>query len=315
MPTPFTELVGCRLPLQQAGMGSVAGPELAAAVTAAGALGMLGVPANAEALGASLDAVHALTDGPVGVNFLMPFLDRTVLEAAASSVPLVEFFYGDPDPGLVTMVHAGGARAVWQVGSRLEAQRAADAGCDVVVAQGVEAGGHVRGTVALDRLLDEVLAAVTLPVIAAGGIGTAADVAAVLRSGAAAARVGTRFVAAAEADAHRGYQEALVDARAADTVLTTTFSVFWPDAPHRVLASSIEAALATEGDTVGQSETAEGRMPVPRLSPIPPARTTTGRIEAMALYAGESVSAVLRVQPAGEIVAELAAEIDELFIG
>ncbi|HET6793596.1 MAG TPA: nitronate monooxygenase, partial [Acidimicrobiales bacterium] len=153
----FTDLVGCRLPLQQAGMGGVATPELALAVTGAGALGMLGTPGGADALTATLDDVTGRADGPVGINFLMPFCDPAAVEVAAARLRLVEFFWGGPDPAMVARVHDGGALCAWQVGSADEASAAYDAGCDLVVAQGVEAGGHVRGTVGLLPLLDAVL--------------------------------------------------------------------------------------------------------------------------------------------------------------
>src|SRR5438093_1601120 len=171
--TRFTELVGCSVPIQQAGMASIGTPPLAAAVTAAGGLGMLGgARLSAPALVAMLDDVRRRTSGPVGVNFLMPFLDRTCVELAAVRTQLVEFFYGEPDATLVSLVHAGGALAAWQVGSPQEAVAAATAGCDVIVAQGIEAGGHIRGRIGLLPLLSEVLEVVDVPVLAAGGIGS-----------------------------------------------------------------------------------------------------------------------------------------------
>jgi NAD(P)H-dependent flavin oxidoreductase YrpB (nitropropane dioxygenase family) len=94
---------------------------------------------------------------------------------------LVEFFYVEPDAALSARVHEGGALAAWQVGSLDEAQRAVDAGCDFIVAQVTEAGGHVRGQVSLLPLLDTVLDAVAVPVVAAGGIRTPRSMAAVLR--------------------------------------------------------------------------------------------------------------------------------------
>ncbi|MBA3655473.1 MAG: nitronate monooxygenase, partial [Actinobacteria bacterium] len=166
--TAFTELVGCSVPIQQAGMGGVTTVALAAAVADAGGLGMLAMPS-----GEDLAALKAATPGAFGVNFLMPFLDRDAVAGAAESARVVEFFYAPPDPSLVETVLAGGALAAWQVGSADEARQAVDAGCDFVVAQGVEAGGHVRGTTGLLPLLDAVLDAVDVPVVAAGGIGTA----------------------------------------------------------------------------------------------------------------------------------------------
>lgn len=312
--TRFTDRVGCSVPLQQAPMGGVAtAPDLAAAVADAGGQGMVAaVMLPAPALSEILDEVARRTQGVFGVNFLMPFLDphttTELVELAAAKASLVDFFYGDPDPSLVKTVHAGGALASWQVGSVDEACTAAEAGCDVIVAQGVEAGGHVRGQLGLLPLLDGVLDAVEVPVVAAGGIGTARAMAAALAAGADAVRVGTRFIAtreAGESGAHPAYVDALLRASSEDTVLTEAFSVMWPDAPHRVLRSCVEAAEAFDGDVVGEMRMAGTTMPLPRLAAPSPTRETTGTIEAMALYAGQSVGAVQEVQPAAEIVRDL----------
>lgn len=307
--TPFTELFGCEVPLQQAGMGGVATVELARAVAAAGGMGMLGLagphaPDVIDRLTAPGDGVER---GAVGVNFLHPFLDRDVLTRAAASVPLVELFYGDPDPGIVDAIHAGGARAGWQVGRVDEARAAVDAGCDVVVVQGVEAGGHVRGELPLLPLLGQVLDVVDVPVVAAGGIGTARAMAAALAAGAAAVRVGTRFVATREADVHPTYLQALIAAGPDDTVLTTAFSLLWPDAPHRVLRSAVTAAEAfvAEDDMVGRLRFGGQEIPLMRWASLPPTRDTEGAIEAMALYAGQSVGAVSREDRAADVVREL----------
>jgi nitronate monooxygenase len=138
-----------------------------------------------------------------------PVLTACVAEAAKVA-RVVEFFYADPDPELVQIVHAGGALAAWAIGSREEALLAVEAGCDFIIAQGIEAGGHVRGTIGLLPLLGEVLDTVPVPVLAAGGIGTGRAMAAALAAGADGVRVGTRFAAAEEAGAHPRYVEALL---------------------------------------------------------------------------------------------------------
>jgi nitronate monooxygenase len=307
--TRFTELVGCRLPIQQAGMGGTAPPELAAAVTRAGGLGTVApVFLSAAELAAELDQLRERTRGPFGVNFLIPFLQRDCVEAAASRATVVEFFFGIPDPSLVELVHKGGALACWQVGTREHAVAAAEAGCDLIIAQGTEAGGHVAATIGLFPLLDEILGEVEVPVIAAGGIGSGRTMAAALAAGAAAVRIGTRFAAAREADAHPAYVDHLIKARAQDTVMTKAFHVMWPDTPHRVLRSSVEAATALHDDIAGELVMGNHRMPLPRWAVPPPTRLTTGHIAAMPMYAGESVSAVRSSQPAGAIVKELADE-------
>ncbi|MBF6557882.1 MAG: nitronate monooxygenase [Acidimicrobiales bacterium] len=304
--TRFTELVGCHVPLQQAGMGMVATPELAAAVADAGAVGMVALPlAPSDQVAAELAGLKSRTAGVVGINFLMPFLNLDCVEAAADQAKIVEFFYGTPERSLVELTHRGGALTAWQVGSELEACQAADAGCDFLIAQGTEAGGHVRGAMGLFTLLDRVLDVVDLPVVAAGGIGTSRMMAAALAAGADAVRVGTRFLAASEADVNPEYLDRLVAANPEETVLTDVFSVMWPDAPHRVLRSAVEASLAYPGDVVGEVLLGESRTAIPKYSALCPTRTTIGEIAAMALYAGESVGAVKREQPAAEIVRQL----------
>jgi NAD(P)H-dependent flavin oxidoreductase YrpB (nitropropane dioxygenase family) len=288
-------------------MGGVATPDLAAAVADAGALGMINMAmAPATAVAAALEGLAKRTTGVFGINFLMPFVDVEGVEAAASRCRLVEFFYGDPQAALVERVHRGGALAAWQVGSGPEASAAIDAGCDLIMLQGTEAGGHIRGTVGMLALLDEVIGTVEVPVLAAGGIGSARAMAAALAAGADGVRVGTRFVAATESGAHPEYVEALRGASAADTIITTAFSVMWPDAPHRVLRSCVEALRDFDGAVVGEMEMGPARMPIPRGAVPSPHKGTTGTIAAMPMYAGESVSSVVDVEPAAVVIQELA---------
>jgi nitronate monooxygenase len=315
--TRFTELVGCSVPIQQAAIGSACSPQLAAAVSEAGGLGMLGARPGGGSLGAlqaQLERIAPLTSRPFGVNFLVPpvwrpDLDLATVALAARRARVVEFFYGWPERELVDLVHATGALVAWQLGSREEATAAAEAGCDFIIAQCVAAGGHVRGTVGMAALLDEVLDAVDLPVLAAGGIGDGRALAAALAAGASGARVGTRFVAAREAAAHPGYVERLIAARPQDTIYTEAFSANWPDAPHRCLRSCVDAASAAPQDIVGEKRRPDGTcIPIRRFDAVTVDVDTQGNIDAMPLWAGESVGAVKRVQPAAEIVQELVAE-------
>ena len=267
--TSFTKLVGAAAPIQLASMPGISTPELVAAVADAGGLGMLGAPLlSARTLESALVQLAERTRGVFGVNFLMPFLDLECVAVAARRARVVEFFYGAPDPELVARGHEFGALVSWQIGSLAEALAAERAGCDFLVAQGTEAGGHVRGATSLLPLLSEVLASVHVPVVAAGGIATARSLAAVLACGCGAARIGTRFVAASESGAHPAYVKALLAASAADTCLTGAFSAEWPDAPHRVLRSAIAAAEALTEDVIGEVQLAEQRLPVPRFSVI-----------------------------------------------
>lgn len=321
--TRFTKLVGCSVPIQQAGMGALANQQLAAAVANAGGQGMLswsGMPA--DKLAETLDDLGKQTAGVFGVNFLIPGFEgleqepevRACVSVAAAKAKVIDFFYTDPIPSLVELVHQHGALACWQVGSLEEAVAAANAGCDFIIAQGIEAGGHLRGKVSLMALLNQVLQVVEIPVLAAGGIGTGRNLAAVLAAGADGARVGTRFVAAKEAGAHPDYVQALIQAEAKDTIYTDTFSYGWPDAPHRVLRSCVKAAQAFQGEIVGERTSlyTGTRAPVHRLEPLPVMRDTTGSVEAMSLWAGESVAGVKKLQPASEIIQELVGETEKL---
>lgn len=298
LPTRFTDLVGCELPLQLAPMAGIVTPELAAAVSEAGGLGM--VPAGRRGLDAlvrQLEATAALTDRPFGGGIVAEFLEPGMVEAVAQHVPVLELFWGAPDPALVPPGRVVG----WQVGSVDEARAAVAVGCSYVAVQGVEAGGHVRGTLPLGELLPAVREAVEVPLVAAGGIGSAADVRAVFALGADAVRVGTRFVAAVESAAHDRYVELLSEAGPGDTVFTEAFAVGWPDAPHRVLGSALAAAEAAP-PVVGRL----GESDVPRFAVSAPTGAVTGTIEAMALYAGEGSTAhVTGRQAAAAIVGEL----------
>jgi nitronate monooxygenase len=311
--TSFTSLVGCRHPLQQAAMGGVATPELASAVARAGALGMLCEFAPEPSAARIARTLELAAGGPAGMGFFGHRVsgDLETFELAAARLRVVEVFWTTPDPDLVARAkRAGDALVAWQIGSVEDAVLAQDAGCDVVIAQGVEAGGHVRGTTARMKLLAAVLERVTLPVVSAGGIATAEDVRIVLDAGAAAARVGTRFVATRESSAHPAYIDALVDAREGDTVLTTAFGVGWPDAPHRVLRSALEAATKHADDVVGRIRIGDVVEPLPRFNVSTPSVDVEGDVEAMALYAGEGVGHVRGVSSAEDVVNELVAGLD-----
>lgn len=301
-------------------MGAVSPPELVAAVSEAGALGTLGTAhpgLSPISLAALIDRVRALTSKPFGVNFIVApqvvkHLDLRCIGIAARAARVVEFFYGEPDSRFVEMAHDGGALVSWQVGSTREAVAAAEAGCDFIVVQGVEAGGHVRGTAGTLSLLADAMSSVDVPLVAAGGIGSGRAVAAALEAGAAGVKVGTRFVAAAEAGAHPAYVAALIAAEAKDTVLTEVFSRGFRDAPHRVLRSCALEVEALRDETVGETTGLDGtRVSAPRLFAFAVDKSATGTIGAMSLFAGESVGVVKRIQSAADIVRELTERPDQ----
>ena len=194
--------------------------------------------------GRAIDAIGGVAPGALAVNVLVCMPEQVdLIEVAAERVRLIDFFWGDPRSELVDRAHRGGALVSWQVGSVDEARLAEDAGCDVIIAQGTEAGGHVGGQVPLFELVEDVLDRVSIPVLASGGIGSARRLAAVLAAGASGARIGTRFVSAVETGAHPDYVKALTEAESDDSVATGAFSVSCP------LCPSTGPALSARGRT------------------------------------------------------------------
>jgi NAD(P)H-dependent flavin oxidoreductase YrpB (nitropropane dioxygenase family) len=309
--TRFTELVGCQAPIQLAPMGSNCTTELVVAVTEAGGMGMVAPHlAPPDVVASILDATSAAAPGPIGINFLMPFVDRPTVEVAATRVRVVDFYHGTVDGSLVDLVHQGGALAGWQVGSVDDARAAVDAGCELIIVRGLEGAGRMHGDRSLWPLLAEVLDAVdgsNVAVLAAGGISTGRLLAAALAAGADGARLGTRLLATDEAGAHAVYKAAIVDAAATESVLTDAFDVMWPDdiKTSRVLRRSLDAANAFHGDTVAQIGLGGDSRPVPPFHVAPPSADSVGAVEAMPHYAGESCGAITEILPARDVVRQL----------
>jgi nitronate monooxygenase/enoyl-[acyl-carrier protein] reductase II len=321
--------LGIELPIINAPLGGgTAGPQLAAAVSNAGGLGLLGMGGvPAPIITEHIRATRALTSRPFGIGLLTVLLAGGELEACIEErVPVLVLFWGDWRAQIAQAARAG-MRVLVQVGSVDEAREAAAAGASGVIAQGFEAGGHVRGTTALTSLLPAVVEAVRpLPVIAAGGLADGRGVAAALALGAEAAMMGTRFVCSEESGASRAYKERITRARAEDTVHTMLFDVGWPDAAHRVLRNRAvdewEAAgrppsgqRPGEGDVVGRLTEGGMTMDVPRYYVGCPTVGFEGDIEYVPLYAGHSCSIVNDVRPAAGIVREAAAEAERILAG
>jgi nitronate monooxygenase len=314
MRTPLCELLGIEHPIVQAPMGGPAVPAFAAAVSNAGALGTLALSWSEDA-GSAVHELRELTDHAFGGNFGLQLDQHARLDGALEAgLRIVSLFWGDPDP-YVAQVHDAGALLLHTVGSAEEAKRAVAAGVDVVVAQGFEAGGHVWGQVGSLALIPAVVDAVEpTPVIAAGGIGDARGVAAVFALGAQAAWVGTRFLLAAEAPIHEHYRRRLIEADETDALwFADLFDGGWPSAPHRALRNAtVDAWEAAgrpptgsrpgDGDQVATRSNGSG---IPRYASGTPVEGMEGDIDAMSLWAGQSVALARQVQPAAAIVAEL----------
>jgi NAD(P)H-dependent flavin oxidoreductase YrpB (nitropropane dioxygenase family) len=264
------------------------------------------------------------------VNFILNFpCEEGVMVCIEEQVPVLSFFWGDPSP-FIPRAHAAKIKVCHQVGSAAEAKSAAAAGVDFIIAQGVEAGGHVRGEVSTLALVPRVVDAVApTPVVAAGGIADARGLVAALALGADGAVIGTRFVASTEANAHPLYKRKLLDAAEDGTVRTTLFGHGWPHAPHRTLRTEfVNEWLANEErgnesredePVIGKTVIAGQPMPMQRFMGFPPCTDAEGDIESMDLLAGQGVGLVREIKPAGQIVREIAAEarriIDQRFIG
>jgi NAD(P)H-dependent flavin oxidoreductase YrpB (nitropropane dioxygenase family) len=320
--TGLTELLGLEAPIVLAPMGGAVTPALAAAVSNAGGLGLMPLSySTPDAIRGSVREIAALTDRPFGVNLILEWDQRERLAAAVDAgAPAISLFWGDVSD-LVPQAHNAGAVVFVSVGSVDEAVRAAAAGADVVVAQGWEAGGHVRGTVTTLALVPRVVDAVDpVPVVAAGGIADGRGLAAVLALGAAGAWVGTRFLAASECSIHDEYRQRLLDAAEGDTYYTGLFDGGWPEAPHRVLRNSTvdvweEAGRPAPGERPGEGDDIAARAdgsPIKRYASATPQAGMTGEIEALPNWAGQSVGLVTRVQPAAEIVAELVTDAERI---
>jgi nitronate monooxygenase len=302
--------------------GGLAGHELATAVSEAGGLGTIGFLDAAE-LQREFDLARRLTARPVAVNILLPFARSAHWEVASSADAVVTFWGAPRRRTDGTWIH--------QAGSVREALEARKAGADAVIAQGVEAGGHVRGELPALELLGRVRTALPdgYPVFVAGGMSEARGVAAAIESGAAGAVLGTRFLMTEESRAHPGYKRALIDAR--ETVLTELFGTGWP-ARHRVIANRATRRWLRRGDRGPRAVRALNRLTAPAGAALPsslqtawagaqrpwlplfsPLAPTADRPERLVdcapLYAGESVRSLGDLPRAGAVTRELAARV------
>jgi enoyl-[acyl-carrier protein] reductase II len=325
MRTRLSEEYGIEVPVVAAGMAFIARAPLAAAVSAAGGLGTIGASAMPpELLEAEIAAVRAVTDRPFALNIIPRFAGPELI-AAAAGVPVVTFFWDDPDPAWLETLHDAGTRVWFQVGSPAEAVAAVDAGADAVVAQGIEAGGHNRSVAGTMTLVPVVTDAVAVPVIAAGGVADGRGLAAVLALGADGALLGTRFIMSAEADAAAAYRERIAAAGVGDTARNNVFGLEFPDATVRGLRTAIVAEYEgrdhpapyagldpAELPVIGATSMFGQEMPLRRFNGFPPVAAATGDFDQMSLLAGETAGLIGDVRPAAEIVAAIAAEAEAL---
>lgn len=300
-------------------MAGVVTSDLVAAVSNSGGLGLAPLwHVDVDSMIASIREIADKTQKPFGVNLNMDFPSMEHLDACLEGgVSIISLFW-HPREDYFERAKSAGAKIIYSVGSAAEASQAVEMGADAVCAQGWEAGGHVRGTVATMALVPAVKDIVgDVPVIAAGGIADGRGMAAAFALGAAAVWVGTRFLSATEASTHPEYLRRLIGATENDTAyFDDLFNLGWENAPHRALKNSTVAEWELagrpppgqrpgEGDVLCRTEKGDAVL---RYQSKTPNAALQGNIEAVSLWAGQSVFKVRRRQSAAEIVRELHAE-------
>ena len=221
MQTEITELLGIQYPIIQVGMAWVAEHHLAAAVSEAGGLGLIGAAnAPAEWVREQIRAAKNLTEQPFGVNIMLmsPYADEVAQVVAEEGVKVVTTGAGSPEKYMEQWKQSG-IRVIPVVASVALAKRMERCGADAVVAEGCESGGHVGESTTM-ALVPQVVDAVQIPVIAAGGIADGRGIAAAFMLGAKAVQMGTRFIATQEAQVHESYKNQVLRAKDIDTRVT-----------------------------------------------------------------------------------------------
>jgi nitronate monooxygenase len=316
----LTTMFGLTYPIFEAPHGRATSPNLAIAVSNAGAMGALASLASPDETHRAVSKVRAATKGPFVVNFILARETTWLKDALDAGAPIVQFSWGMPTKEMLSAVRAAGAKLGMQVTSAESARAALDLGADYLVCQGTEAGGHVQANQGLYEALPIVLMeARQIPVVASGGIGNGKGIRKALLAGASGAMLGTRFVATIESNAHPVYKHEIINAHAKDAVLTNCFQDGWPNAPHRALrnrtfimwdAAGCPPAGKRPGDGDVLATGSDGRK-VHRYFATSPDQGLEGAIAECALFAGLSVEFVKDLPGAGELVERLWRECEQ----
>ncbi|MHB8574874.1 MAG: NAD(P)H-dependent flavin oxidoreductase [Dehalococcoidia bacterium] len=312
--TRLCEVLGIEAPVLNAPMGGgPAGGELAAAVSAAGGLGLIGAMSSGGVawLREQIAIVRARTDRPFGVGFIshwLPEMGELYEAALEARVPVIVHSFTDPAPYMAG-AKAIGAKVICQVRTLDGALDAMRAGVDVICAQGTEAGGHT-GTIATLPLIPQIVDAVApLPVIAAGGIADGRGLAAALMLGAEGVWLGTAFLASPESGASPNKKRRVIEMGSGDTVLTSVFDIAdgrpWPEGVAGRVARNgfTERWHGREAELTKRLQDARGEL----------ARAwQADDIDISAIWAGEAAGMVRHPEPAGEIVRRIVAEAEQM---
>ena len=312
--SPFMKELGLKYPIFQGGMAWVADGKLAAAVSNAGGLGIIGSGnAPGSVVADEIESAKSLTKKPFGVNVMLlsPYADEVVnvILANKDSVAVVTTGAGNPAKYIEKLKDAG-IKVIPVVGSVALARMMERVGVDAVVAEGMESGGHI-GKLTTMALVPQVVDAVKIPVIAAGGIGDGRGIAAAFMLGAEGVQMGTRFLVATESKIHPNYKKAVLRAKDASTIVTGEYAGH----PSRVLKNKMaktyiglekEETLKPHPDYDKLEELGTGSL---RRAVI------EGDAETGSFMAGEIAGMVKKEQPAAEILAEVYSQADKLLNG
>jgi len=301
--TKICDLLQIKYPILQGGMAWVATAELAAAVSEAGGLGLIGAGnAPGEVVRQQINQVKKLTMKPFGVNvyYLSPFVEEVIEVILEEEVSVITTGAGNPAKHIPRLKERG-VKVIPVIPSVTLAKRMERTGVDALIAEGMECGGHT-GDLTTMALLPQVVDAVEIPVIAAGGIADGRQLAAVLCMGAQGVQMGTRFICASECIAHDNYKQAVLKAKDRDTVLTGYNGHF-----VRVLKNKLTQEyqrLIREGASEEELE----KLGLGRLR----AAVIDGDMQMGSLMAGQVAAMVHKIQPAQEIIEEITAEASEV---
>ncbi len=306
MKTRATEMLGIAYPIVQGGLARVAKAELCAAVSQAGGLGQIATAGldGAEALRAEIHRCRALTDKPFGVNFPLGRMDITAMMEVAleERVPVIALTAGNPAPWIKRI--NGAAKILVLIAGPELAKKAEAAGADMVATVGYEGGGHLgRSDETTFVMVPRVVRAVSIPVLASGGIATGAGLLAALSLGAEGVEMGTRFVATVEAQTHANYKQAIVAAEPSGTMIIKRSLGM----PGRALVSAYAQQVAAR-----EAAGAPAEEIVPMIAGnVNAIATDEGRMEEGFAWAGQCAGLIQEVLPAGEVVRRMVEEAEQ----
>jgi NAD(P)H-dependent flavin oxidoreductase YrpB (nitropropane dioxygenase family) len=311
--TPICDLLGIVHPVVLGGMGSATTAPLVAAVSNAGGFGTLGTSAfNAATLETEIASIGERTEKPFGINHLLFQIQEEMFTVTLSAKPTVAAFaWARKDQNLreyFRRAHDAGSKVMYMAGEVPEALRAADAGADVIVAQGTEAGGHVVWMASLPLLPMMVKAVAPLPVLCAGGIADGRGLAAALALGAEGVLLGTRFMATPEAPIHPNFKQAIVESDGHDTVLTEIPDLagqrVWPGAMSRAQRNAFIERWSGREWALRQNAQEVGRQ-------VSAARAA-GDVDNASLSFGQDAGLIESIKSVREVIQDIVSEAEEI---